>query len=151
MGANAERGACFHPTIGSATPNGFTTSHPRAETTMLRYCVLVFLWLRMRVTLPLLCYHSLCVFPDFSSSLCICPQSLLPHALSSCEVVCGMISPTLVRPDGSTDGRFTPPSLINSWGAIYLPACETFNSGPMSRSWFSGPVKSKYYIVLGGS
>jgi hypothetical protein len=33
--ATAERGARFHPTIGSTTPNGFTTSHPRAETTML--------------------------------------------------------------------------------------------------------------------
>jgi hypothetical protein len=35
VSANAERGARFHPTIGLATPNGFTTSHPRAETTML--------------------------------------------------------------------------------------------------------------------
>jgi hypothetical protein len=26
--ATAERGARFHPTIGSVTPNGFTTSHP---------------------------------------------------------------------------------------------------------------------------
>jgi hypothetical protein len=34
--ATAERGARFHPTVGSTTPNGFTTSHPRAETTMLR-------------------------------------------------------------------------------------------------------------------
>jgi hypothetical protein len=29
--ATAERGARFHPTVGSATPNGFTTSHPRAR------------------------------------------------------------------------------------------------------------------------
>jgi hypothetical protein len=35
VGVTAERGARFHPTIGVATPNGFTTSHPRAETTML--------------------------------------------------------------------------------------------------------------------
>jgi hypothetical protein len=40
--ATAERGARFHPTVGSTTPNGFTTSHPRAETTMLRDCVSVF-------------------------------------------------------------------------------------------------------------
>jgi hypothetical protein len=40
--ATAERGARFHPTVGSVTPNGFTTSHPRAETTMLRDCVSVF-------------------------------------------------------------------------------------------------------------
>jgi hypothetical protein len=35
VSATAERGARFHPTVGSATPSGFTTSHPRAETTML--------------------------------------------------------------------------------------------------------------------
>jgi hypothetical protein len=34
MEATAERGARFHPTVGVATPTGFTTSHPRAETTM---------------------------------------------------------------------------------------------------------------------
>jgi hypothetical protein len=28
--ATAERGAHFHPTIGSVTPNGFITGHPRA-------------------------------------------------------------------------------------------------------------------------
>jgi hypothetical protein len=33
--ATAERGAHFHPTVGLATPSGFTTIHPRAETTML--------------------------------------------------------------------------------------------------------------------
>jgi hypothetical protein len=33
--ATAERGAHFHPTVGLATPSEFTTSHPRAETTML--------------------------------------------------------------------------------------------------------------------
>jgi hypothetical protein len=35
VSATAERVARFHPTVGLATPNGFTTSHPRAETTML--------------------------------------------------------------------------------------------------------------------
>ena len=30
MGATAKRGAHFHPTIGVATPTGFTTSHPQA-------------------------------------------------------------------------------------------------------------------------
>ena len=30
-----ETGARFHPTVGVATPDEFTTSHPRAETTML--------------------------------------------------------------------------------------------------------------------
>jgi hypothetical protein len=35
VSATVDRGACFHPTVGLATPSGFTTSHPRAETTML--------------------------------------------------------------------------------------------------------------------
>jgi hypothetical protein len=29
--ATAERGARFHPIVGSVTPNEFTTSHPRAR------------------------------------------------------------------------------------------------------------------------
>jgi hypothetical protein len=33
--ATAERGGRFHPTVGLVTPSGFTTSHPRAKTTML--------------------------------------------------------------------------------------------------------------------
>jgi hypothetical protein len=33
--ATVERGARFHPTVGIVTSNGFTTSHPQAETTML--------------------------------------------------------------------------------------------------------------------
>jgi hypothetical protein len=39
--ATAERGARFHPTVGSATPNGFTTSHPRARPRCLRLSVSV--------------------------------------------------------------------------------------------------------------
>ena len=39
VSATAERGARFHPTVGVANPTGFTTSHPRAETTMLWDCV----------------------------------------------------------------------------------------------------------------
>ena len=34
--ATAKRGARFHPTVGSVTPNEFTTSHPQDETTMLK-------------------------------------------------------------------------------------------------------------------
>jgi hypothetical protein len=34
-GVTTERGAHFHPTVGVATPSGFTTSHPRAKTMML--------------------------------------------------------------------------------------------------------------------
>jgi hypothetical protein len=35
VGTTAERGARFHPTVGLVTPDGFTTSHPRAKTMML--------------------------------------------------------------------------------------------------------------------
>jgi hypothetical protein len=28
---NDERGACFHPTIGTTTPNRFTVGHPQAR------------------------------------------------------------------------------------------------------------------------
>ena len=71
--ATVERGARFHPTVGSATPNGFTTSHSRAETTMLWACVSVCQWPRAKVTLLPLYYHSLCILPEFSSSPCVCP------------------------------------------------------------------------------
>jgi hypothetical protein len=33
--ATVERGTRFHPMVGLATPSIFTTSHPRAKTTML--------------------------------------------------------------------------------------------------------------------
>ena len=73
--ATTERGAHFHSTVGSMTPNGFTTSHPRAETILLRDCVSVCQWPRMKVTLLLLCYHSLCIFPKLflSSFPRVCP------------------------------------------------------------------------------
>jgi hypothetical protein len=42
VSATVERGAHFHPTIGSMIPIGFTSSHPRDETMMLRDYVFVF-------------------------------------------------------------------------------------------------------------
>jgi hypothetical protein len=62
MEATAERGARFHPTVGVVTPNGFTTSHPRAETTMswdLRLSVCQCPGAKVAI-LPL-CDHSLCI------------------------------------------------------------------------------------------
>jgi hypothetical protein len=50
----------------------------------------------------------------------------------------------LISHDGSMDRRFTSPSLIK-FPSTYQPD-ETFNSGPASRFWFSGPVESKYGI-----
>jgi hypothetical protein len=62
MEATAERGARFHPTVGVVTPNGFTTSHPRAETTMSETCVSLSASAQERrlQSLPL-CDHSLCI------------------------------------------------------------------------------------------
>ena len=117
-----ERGAHFHPTVGSTTPNGFTTSQPRAETTMLRDCVSVCQWPRTKVTLLLLCCHSLCVFPEFPFFL---PSHLPPHPTLLLpffpfgEVVCGTIFLTVVRSEDSTNGRFTPIPHY-SWGSLYL-------------------------------
>ena len=64
--ATAERGARFHPTVGSVTPNGFTTSHPRARTRGLRFNFLLLAQRksRMKVILLLLC-SELPVFPEF--------------------------------------------------------------------------------------
>ena len=71
MGATATRGARFHPTVGVATPTGFTTSHPRAETTMsgdLRLSVCQCPGAKVAI-LPLY-DHSLCVkLPEFPSRL----------------------------------------------------------------------------------
>jgi hypothetical protein len=50
--------------------------------------------------------------PEFSPR--VCPLNrFYPHALSSCEVACGMITLALIRPDGSTDGRFTSHPSLN--------------------------------------
>jgi hypothetical protein len=111
MGATAKRGAHFHPTVGVATPSGFTTSHPRAETTMLlRLCLSVCQRPGAKVAILPLYYHSLCIMPEFPSRLP--SQSPFPYTLSSREVACGVISLALIRPDGSTDGQFSIPSLI---------------------------------------
>jgi hypothetical protein len=54
--ATAERGAHFHPTIGSVTPNGFTTDHPRAKPRCSgrEFCLLTQeqLWIEVTLLLP---------------------------------------------------------------------------------------------------
>jgi hypothetical protein len=45
----------------------------------------------------------------------------------------------------------SPPSLITHEEPFTYQPGESFNLGPASRSWFSGPVKSKYGIGFGGS
>jgi hypothetical protein len=91
MKATAERGARFHPTVGIANPTGFTTSHPRAETTMswdLRLSVCQCPGAKVAILPP--CDHSLCV--KLPSSPRVRPfQSFQPYALSSREVACGTI------------------------------------------------------------
>jgi hypothetical protein len=86
--ANAERGARFHPTVGSVTPNGFTTSHPRARPRCLRFSLLLPAQRKSRtkVTLLLLC-SELPVFPEllqFSSAIPVARVlSSLPYHTSS--------------------------------------------------------------------
>jgi hypothetical protein len=75
--ATAERGARVHPTIGSANPNGFTTSHPQSQPRCLRLFVLVLQRSRTKVTLLLLYYRSLCILFQSYSNLS-CDLSLLP-------------------------------------------------------------------------
>ena len=78
VGATAERGARFHPTIGVATPDGFTTSHPRADTTMLlRLRLTVYQWPGAKIAILPLCYHSLCIMPEFPS--CVPPRNPFWH------------------------------------------------------------------------
>jgi hypothetical protein len=113
--ATAERGARFHPTVGSATPNGFTTSHPRARP---RCCETESLFVRSRERRLLSffsAYQSLCVFSRvlrFLPSCDLCRDCPLPHLFPafsfSGEVACGMNFPAVVRSEASTDGRFTP-------------------------------------------
>jgi hypothetical protein len=45
----------------------------------------------------------------------------------------------------------SPPSLITHEEPFTYQPGDSFNSGPTSHFWFSGPVKSKYSIGLGGS
>jgi hypothetical protein len=99
--ATAERGARFHPTVGSVTPNGFTTSHPRARPRCLRFSLLLPAQRksRMKVTLLLLC-SELPVFPElllvfFRDPCRARSPPPFPHFLSClfCKIVCGANSP----------------------------------------------------------
>jgi hypothetical protein len=102
--ATAERGARFHPTVGSVTPNGFTTSHPRARPRCLRFSLLLPAQRKSRtkVTLLLLC-SELPVFPEFlqfSSAIPVArvllslpPLTTLPLLPFLCKIVCGVNFP----------------------------------------------------------
>jgi hypothetical protein len=124
--ANAERGARFHPTIGSVTPNGFTTSHPRARPRCLRFNFLLpAQWKsRMKVTLLLL-YSELLVFLEFLQFFPTIPVArvlslfspLLPHFLSclfSARLCVARISPSAVRSGSYYEWVVHPHPLINS-------------------------------------
>jgi hypothetical protein len=117
----AERGARFHPTVGSVTPNGFTTSHPRARPRCLRFSLLLPAQRKSRtkVTLLLLC-SELPVFPEFLPVLFRDPYraySLPPFpTLPFLPFLQDCVWHEFPRPwsglRASTDGWFTPiPSL----------------------------------------
>jgi hypothetical protein len=122
--ATAERGARFHPTVGSVTPNGFTTSHPRARPRCLRFSLLLPAQRKSRtkVTLLLLC-SELPVFLEFLSvlfrDLCRACSPLSPppyHTSSLAFSLQDCVWREFPHPwsglGAVTDGRFTPiPSL----------------------------------------
>ena len=141
--ATAERGALFHPTVGLATPKGFTTSHPRAETTMLlRLRLSVYQWPGAKVTILPLYYHSLCVLPEFSPrippTIASTPRLILLRGCVWCDYPRVWSGLTALRMGGSPShpSLSRPPTSlrdINFWG-------------PASRFWFFGPVESKYGV-----
>jgi hypothetical protein len=117
----AERGARFHPTVGSVTPNGFTTSHPRARPRCLRFSLLLPSQRKSRtkVTLLLLC-SELPIFQEFlpvlfrdpyhASSLILFPTLPFFPFLQDC--VWREFPHLWPGLRASTNGRFTPiPSL----------------------------------------
>jgi hypothetical protein len=104
--ATAKRGARFHPTVGSATPNGFTTSHPRARPRGFETQSPTSHSSKVKdkgySPSPLLKTH--CIFQSSSSSPSAIPVALpSPHTsflALSCKVACGANSPTVVRSEG---------------------------------------------------
>jgi hypothetical protein len=132
-----EEGARFHPTVGSTTPNGFTTSHPRARPRCFETQSLTSRSSEVQdegySPSPLL--MTPCIFPEFlwfsfrdSCHACVClyaPLSPPPPStlLSSYEVACGMKFP--VRWSGlrdSMDGWFAPsPHLLLRSLPTYRP------------------------------
>jgi hypothetical protein len=133
--ATAERGARFHPTVGSATPKGFTTSHPRARPRCFETQSLTSRSSEVQdegySPSPLLI--TLCISRSSSGSpfcdschVCVSVCSPLPPPstlLSSYEVACGTKFP--VRWSGlraSMDGRFAPsPHLLLRSLPTYRP------------------------------
>jgi hypothetical protein len=97
--ANAERGARFHPNVGSVTPNGFTTSHPRARPRCLRFNFLLSAQRKSRTKVTLLLCSELPVFLEFLSvlfrDLCRACSPLFPPFTTLlllpflCKIVCG--------------------------------------------------------------
>jgi hypothetical protein len=118
-----ERGARFHPTVGSMTPNGFTTSHPRARPRCLRFNLLLPTQRKSRTNVTLLLLFSeLPVFPEilqFSSTIPV--VHVLPHPFSHMSflafstIFCvAQIPPYVVRSGSFYEWAVLPHPLINS-------------------------------------
>jgi hypothetical protein len=140
----AERGVHFHPTIGSMTPNRFTTSHPRATPRCLRFSILLPAQRKSRtkVTLLLLC-SELPVFPEFLlvffCDLCrahsLFPFPTLPFFpfLQYC-VWCEFPRPwSGLR--ASMDGRFTPIPSLTLEEPPHLPSWRVIHSRVRELLW----------------
>jgi hypothetical protein len=119
----AERGARFHPTIGSVTPDGFTTSHPRAKPRCLRFSLLLPAQRksRMKVTLLFLC-SELPIFPEFlrfffrdpCRACFLLSLPTLPFFPFSARLRVARIPPSVVRSESFYRWAVHPHPLINS-------------------------------------
>ena len=153
MIATAERGARFHPTVGSATPTDLPLATPELRP---RCCETASLFVSDRER-RLLSFFSAITHSVFFQS------SPLPLSLASALIThssCLFLLSTRLRverPSSRWSGLRTlrmggsPPSLITHEDPFTDQPGESFNSGPTSRSWFFGPVKSKYSIGFCGS
>jgi hypothetical protein len=119
-GTTAERGSCFPPTVGSVTPNGFITSHPRGRPRCFETQSLTSRLSEVKDEFyspsSLLMTHYIFLSSSSSpSAIFLSPPP--PHtaflAFSS-KVVCGANSPTVVRFEGFYRWAVHPHPLINS-------------------------------------
>jgi hypothetical protein len=134
----AERGARFHPTIGSVIPIGFSTSHPRAGPRCFETQYSTSHSLEVEdegySPSPLLMNH--CIFRSSSGSPSAIPVTRAPYSpfhnyflAFFCEVVCGMNFPvrwSSLR--ASMDGRFTPIPSFSLEEPPHLPSGRVIHS-----------------------
>ena len=140
----AERGARFHPTVGSMTPNGFTTSHPWARPRCLRFSLLLpAQWKsRMKVTLLLLYSELPCIsrvplfFLPRSPSRVFSPLfPTLPFLPFSARLHVVRIPHPWSGLRASTDGKFDPIPSLTLEEPPHLPSWQVIHSKVRELLW----------------